>query len=833
MSNLKDPRGRRLQACDECRRRKVRCDASNMPDNICTQCRNASVSCTHTNSGLKRGPKLGSSRPFASQPIRILIDDILKGSASESFYLLDDKDTVWKLLTKIANHVVSLEQKLERCQREHHVLSEVVEPAAPTSDIQTTYPIEDGDGIDSMDSLSNEFSRFRLGVPKKIHFGDSSHMMLVMTALEHRRELDSGLEEWQSLLLQTKRPEFWNVPTWLTLPEPDVPVFAFPEGKELQTLVNAYFTQNNVFCPLLHRPSFERSVSEGLHLQDSAFGALLLSVCAVGSRYTYLPSDSDGSDPIKSGIKWFNQLPIKQSAFGQSVSLYHLQMYCLASVYLNMVTGPDVGWMLSGIAMRLAQERGTHRRTSGNQKPTLEGELWKRVFWTLVITDTETSMLFGRPSATSTQDFDVGLPVDCDDEYWEHETPDLAFKQPPGQPSLVAFWNCYLTLVEIIGFARQSLYAVRKSEFSVRMGFSGQEWHQKAVMELDSALNKWIDSVPSHLRWDAQAQNNTFFSQSAILHSMYYWVQIQIHRKFIPRPGQKSTLSFPSLAICANAARSCIRVVETYFKQRFLSFGHFMHPLFGSAMVLAVNLWRERQSNVEFNARSELVDIYKCIDMIRLYESRYPLAGRLIDIINTVMSVSRYPPLLVSTPKEIGSDQAPWPDIQIPQASSGPEPSLFHQPSYGDADPARNIVIGEHGDMNLPFYSSELGQLPVHAAPNLGYDFSSPTNEELAIFGDGTQRTVPQNTYLYAGPSQGQSQLVNEFMNQPSTAMNPVLTDAYPIQYRFPAVGLNTENQNWSQNELDRQDWDIFIENVQQLLPTVNASENHGPWMHT
>ncbi|KAE9390894.1 hypothetical protein BT96DRAFT_757021, partial [Gymnopus androsaceus JB14] len=300
--------------------------------------------------------------------------------------------------------------------------------------------------------------------------------------------------------------------------EPDLPAFDFPDSAELQTLVNAYFTHNNVFCPLLHRPSFERSVSEGLHLREPAFSALLLSVCAVGSRYTYSPSDSDGKDPSKSGIRWFNQLPIKQSAFGQSVSLYHLQMFCLASVYLNMVTGPDIGWMLSGIAMRLAQERGTHRQ-QGNQKLTLEKELWKRVFWMLVITDTETSMLFGRPSATSTQDFDLELPVECDDEYWETESSSQAFTQPPDRPSLVAFWNCYLKLVEIISFTRQSLYSIRKSDFWVRMGFSGQDWYQKAVMELDSALNKWIDSVPSHLRWDAQHQNDIFFSQSAILHS--------------------------------------------------------------------------------------------------------------------------------------------------------------------------------------------------------------------------------------------------------------------------------------------------------------------------
>ncbi|KAE9382662.1 hypothetical protein BT96DRAFT_202150 [Gymnopus androsaceus JB14] len=50
----KDPSatGRRIQACDECRRRKVRCDSSNMPHNRCTPCTSSGTECIHTKSGL-------------------------------------------------------------------------------------------------------------------------------------------------------------------------------------------------------------------------------------------------------------------------------------------------------------------------------------------------------------------------------------------------------------------------------------------------------------------------------------------------------------------------------------------------------------------------------------------------------------------------------------------------------------------------------------------------------------------------------------------------------------------------------------------------------------
>lgn len=57
---------------------------------------------------------------------------------------------------------------------------------------------------------------------------------------------------------------------------------------------------------------------------------------------------------------------------------------------------------------------------------------------------------------------------------------------------------------------------------------------------------------------------NDFFMQSYSLYSSYYHVQILIHRPFIPSPRKPSPLSFPSLAICTNAARSCSHVMDVY-----------------------------------------------------------------------------------------------------------------------------------------------------------------------------------------------------------------------------------------------------------------------------
>lgn len=52
---------------------------------------------------------------------------------------------------------------------------------------------------------------------------------------------------------------------------------------------------------------------------------------------------------------------------------------------------------------------------------------------------------------------DVELPIVCDDEYWINPDPNLAFKQPEGKPSTVAYFNCALRLAQIHAFALRTI----------------------------------------------------------------------------------------------------------------------------------------------------------------------------------------------------------------------------------------------------------------------------------------------------------------------------------------------------------------------------------------
>jgi hypothetical protein len=66
--------------------------------------------------------------------------------------------------------------------------------------------------------------------------------------------------------------------------------------------------------------------------------------------------------------------------------------------------------------------------------------------------------------------FDVDLPTDCDDEYWETEDPTLAFKQPPGKPSKVAFFISLLRQQEIVAFALRTIVSAVRVDMSILPG---------------------------------------------------------------------------------------------------------------------------------------------------------------------------------------------------------------------------------------------------------------------------------------------------------------------------------------------------------------------------
>ncbi|KAF7328961.1 hypothetical protein MVEN_02526100 [Mycena venus] len=421
-----------------------------------------------------------------------------------------------------------------------------------------TLPRNDDELPDNKLKVNPETNRF---------FGKSSGVQLVNTALNFRKLLTGvPLSQNKCSGVASKRNEFWEPPLW-SLPPPGETraEYKFPEADLLPDLVNRYFEEVNPFWPVLHRPTFDRKVAENLHLRDHKFGSTLLMVCSLGARYSddsrVLLDGVDDNPRHTAGWKWHSQVHVIPKHLIYKPSLYELQTIALSALYLTVISPSAVGWNQIGFGLRRAQDVGAHRRRP-LAHPTAENEQWKRVFWVLLCLEWISGTLTGRPLVMHDQDFDQDLPIECDDEYWDLPEP-RNFKQPKDRPSSLSFFICYTKILEIQAAVTTTIYSPRKPKDLG--GHSPPPTEAQCIMAFDSALNSWLDGIPEYLRWDPARKNILHLNQSAILYTAYYNVQMLLHRPFIPAPFETPPPgALPSLAICTQAARSCVRVFDAH-----------------------------------------------------------------------------------------------------------------------------------------------------------------------------------------------------------------------------------------------------------------------------
>ncbi|KAF9010746.1 fungal-specific transcription factor domain-containing protein [Cyathus striatus] len=672
-----------------------------------------------------------------------------------------------------------LEQRLKK-------MDEILNKVIPGLDLSTVglepFPEEAGDedapvarNDDELDGMSARMKSLRLN-PRQNYFS---------TALEVKDEYISvhGLPNKDTWL--GKRLEFWEIPSWMT-PHPetveDFPVYIFPDSDLLVSLVDAYFIHINPYFPLLHRPTFERSIGDKEHLRDQLFGGTVMLVCALGSRFS---NDSrvfvDGSGATSSaGWKWFCQVNVLRKSLFKRTSLYELQLHALSVMYVQTTQAPDGVWVQIGIGLRLAQEVGAHRkRKTPCGRPNAENELWKRTFWVLLCLDRHISSCSGRPCCIQEDDIDLDLPVDCDDEYW-----DQGFMQPLGKPSKISFFIYYLKLMDILAYVMKAIYPIKRLDRTLGKPLP----EQKVIPDIDSTMNSWLDSIPIHLRWNPNCKDDLLLKQSAALHASYYDLQILVHRPFIPSPRNPQPSAFPSLAICTNAARLCCHVLESFHKLNTVFLPHLQATVMRAAIILLLNIWSGKKSGLSPNTQRELEDVQKCMMYLKSAEQR--------DVISK-LAHARELSINVDSPSSAATTGSP---AQYPTPSATPESA-----PYCEGDPPNTTFVqstlqpqNNGPEYSLPVYSTELGSLPVYGQ----FDFkdvtftanhtnqnSSPTPVTFPKENDLNQNVPMENSEFTTNGSQNIFSAADDFVRNAlfgGQATRPIDASFYFTSTSFP-----------------------------------------------
>ncbi|KAG6841882.1 hypothetical protein C0991_005612 [Blastosporella zonata] len=395
----------------------------------------------------------------------------------------------------------------------------------------------------------------------------------------------------------THRPKFWKMPErerqWeeRNMNAPDLIIqllSAFPPDDLVPELIRVYFVHFNAPLPLLHRPTFERQWDEKLHHSNAWFTAVCLGIFSIASRWSndirVIPRGATaasgtpnwslaGWEYCKAGLA---VCEVRRRLFC-TTTLFEVQSFSLFATYLRDSAHRPLTWILVGIAIRKAQDVGLHRKRvyHGQQdgKPTVDSELWKRAFWCLLVLDRFESACMGRSALVGEEDFDVELPLEVDDEYWEADDSGSMFTQPNGLPAnrIISF-NLIIKLSRVLAFALKTLYAVDRRKISA--GLSPSSWRKAILEHLDAALKKWYKSLPEHLAWSKQKDGSPFAIDAAMLRTTYRLIEMLIYQMFIPTSiistpsyepppqGRHSPSQSSPLDICVEAARDCARISQ-------------------------------------------------------------------------------------------------------------------------------------------------------------------------------------------------------------------------------------------------------------------------------
>ncbi|EGO25312.1 hypothetical protein SERLADRAFT_437067 [Serpula lacrymans var. lacrymans S7.9] len=474
---------------------------------------------------------------------------------------------------------------------------------------------------DSQNRFHGKSSSFKLiGPARKLR---EEHMNMVTNTTPYGTGFAQNSNSAQQAVPRPneRRSEFWSTPSWELASEGFKDGFEdlcasltaeFPPLDLADNLIKLYFRHVNPQFPLFHRPTFEKQWRDGLAEKDPWFGCLCLSLFAVASRWSDDPRvladgfyDMPEEEGANQNTKWqragWSYFNTAADVHRGSRSLFHppnlfeVQTLSLMGMFLRGTAFHPVAWLFISIGLRKAQDVGAHRKKVYGNKPSVDEELWKRAFWMLVLYDRIGSAALGRPCCSGEEDFDVELPLEVDDEYWEPEDPAMAFHQPADKPSMIAAFNSHLKLTKIAAYALRTIYAIDRSKLMVSA--ARPRW-QEVLTQLNTAMTEWVDSVPSHLRWSSQIEDQLFANQAATLYTTYYLIQILIYRPFLPsslhslqaKPPH-SNMPVPCIAICVNAGKCCARILRTQIQRGLSNIPNLICTAHMCAAVLLMNFW--------------------------------------------------------------------------------------------------------------------------------------------------------------------------------------------------------------------------------------------------
>ncbi|KAL2402898.1 Activator of stress genes [Exophiala dermatitidis] len=557
-------RRRVTRACDECRRKKIKCDGKQP----CTHCTVYSYECTYDQpSNRRRNP--------APQYIEALEQRLQKAEAILRSVLpgLD--------LDSPKFDAQSIEQLIETSKgagngggpRPTDTL------ARPEDDAQLQSMVDRTGALDLDDHGNWDFHGHSSGYvfmrKFRPQFGDQF-------LYEYRH---GGKNRTISQLLESPKsvqssPVETNLAAGVDLP---------PKEVAIELCRNTLDDCCALMRPI-HRPTFFRRLHsvydtdpEQYNNGHVQFLPLLYVVMAVGCLFSKTENENTMLDvkgykeAMEQGYQYFNTA--KQMVdITDCRDLVTIQTIVFMIMFLQSTAKLPVCYAYIGIALRACCRLGLHRNLPNRFSP-VESEERKRIFWLVRKMDSYVGAVLGLPQMLSDDDIDQELPTEVDDQYITEEG---IRPMPAGTFPLLKATNAHTRLTNILRKVVRYIYPIKNADGSQtdpRYSIS-----HRRIRELERDLQNWMDQLPVELRPSENAGRELARVQQ-LLRMSYAHVQMMIYRPFIHYVSQAcqsksiDKRSFACAAACISVARNIVHITSE-MKRRGLLVGSYWFAMY-------------------------------------------------------------------------------------------------------------------------------------------------------------------------------------------------------------------------------------------------------------
>ncbi|KAK1243734.1 hypothetical protein MKX08_001872 [Trichoderma sp. CBMAI-0020] len=532
-----DAKRRRIaRACDQCRRKKIKCDGK-LPS--CTHCTNYKTECVFTQIEKKRTPPKGAKYIEALENRLGRMEKLLRLAG-----ILENEDDDLAELEK------RLTEKVQQGGAAHssgpssplHLASESEATASPRSSVTSPGLQKDKDkrqedksklgatpastqGEEEVEALSEMMCSLVTNQSGETRYIGSSSGFSIFSPkgvqwINHK----TGDNSFQNMISEVSEDDHkWT--NW----KPEIfgdlfkrPVFRpLPSKPEAMSLLKDFFENFNCMFPLFHQPTFmhlvERQYSDDPY-QGSGWWASLNCALAIAHRLRVMsnlvPQEEDEKawGYLKNAMGVFSELAMRNT------DLLSVQALLGMALFMQGTPNPQPAFLLISVSIRLAHSIGLHKKGTGFNLNPIEIEQRKRVFWIAYMLDKDLCLRAGRPPAQDDDDMNVELP-DADPE---DNIGNIPLADGKGKMNLFRVM-CEFAVIESNVYRR--LYSAKAAKQS-----DGELL--ATIGELDQQLEEWKDRIPIDFRpeHEIRASHTPLILHIVMVHFTYYNCLTTIHR---------------------------------------------------------------------------------------------------------------------------------------------------------------------------------------------------------------------------------------------------------------------------------------------------------------